>query len=92
MDIAERMKYVNIKFSANPSNLPLYEDLYDLISSFPSRDTLTIAMNDDAENNLRITSNPACTSVNSQFMDYRSLTWKILSITLLVCEMSAILW
>ena len=34
--------------------------------------------------------NPACTSVNSQFMHCWSLTWRILSITLLACEMSAI--
>lgn len=61
MDIAERMKYVYIKFSAYPSNIPSYEDLYSLISSFPSRDSLTIAMNDDARNSLRITSNPVCT-------------------------------
>lgn len=74
MDIAERMKYVNIKFSANPSNLPLYEDLYDLISSFPSRDTLTIAMNDDAENNLRITSNPAC--AQDCYVDFQAALYK----------------
>ena len=34
---------------------------------------------------------PAWTSGSSQFM-YWSLTWKILSITLLACETSAIVW
>ena len=36
--------------------------------------------------------NPACTSGNSQYMYCLSLPWRILSITLLACEMSAILW
>ena len=37
--------------------------------------------------------NPAWTSGNSQFTYYwRSLAWRILSITLLACEMSAIVW
>ena len=34
--------------------------------------------------------NPACTSGSSQFMYYWSLSWRILSITLLACEMNAI--
>ena len=34
--------------------------------------------------------NPAWTSGSSQFMYYWSLAWRILSITLLVCEVSAI--
>ena len=34
--------------------------------------------------------NPACTSENSQFTYCWNLTWRILSITLLACEMSAI--
>ena len=34
--------------------------------------------------------NPACTSVSSWFTYCWSLAWKILSITLLACEMSAI--
>ena len=34
--------------------------------------------------------NPACTSESSQFMNCWSLAWRILSITLLGCEMSAI--
>ena len=36
--------------------------------------------------------NPACTSGSSQFMYCRSLAWRILSIILLACEMSAIVW
>ena len=36
--------------------------------------------------------NPACTSGSSRFMYYWSLAWRILSITLLVCEMSATVW
>ena len=36
--------------------------------------------------------NLACTSVSSWFMFHWSLAWRILSITLLVCEMSAIVW
>ena len=36
--------------------------------------------------------NPACTSESSQFMYCWSLAWRILSITLLACEMSAIVW
>ena len=36
--------------------------------------------------------NPAWTSGRSPFMYYWSLTWRILSITLLACEMSAIVW
>ena len=36
--------------------------------------------------------NPAWTSGSSQFTHYWSLPWRILSITLLVCEMSAIVW
>ena len=36
--------------------------------------------------------NPACTSGNSQFMCCWSLGWRILSITLPVCKMSAIVW
>ena len=34
--------------------------------------------------------NPACTSGNSQFMYCWSLAWRILSMTLLACEMSVI--
>ena len=34
--------------------------------------------------------NPACTSGSSPFTYYGSLAWRILSITLLACEMSAI--
>ena len=34
--------------------------------------------------------NPSCTSGSSQFTYWWSLAWRILSITLLVCEMSAI--
>ena len=36
--------------------------------------------------------NPAWTSGSSQFTYCESLAWRILSITLLVCEMSAIVW
>ena len=36
--------------------------------------------------------NPAWTSGSSQFTYCWSLTWGILSITLLACEMSAIVW
>ena len=36
--------------------------------------------------------NPSGTSGNSQFMYCWSLAWRILSITLLACEMSAIVW
>jgi len=36
--------------------------------------------------------NPACTSGSSQFTYCWSLTWRILSMTLLACEMSAIVW
>ena len=36
--------------------------------------------------------NPAWTSGSSQFTYYWSLAWKLLSITLLPCEMSAIAW
>lgn len=74
MDIAERMKYVYIKFSAYPSNLPSYENLYALISTFPSRDSLTIAMSDDAGNSLRITSNPACTP--DRYADFQADLYK----------------
>ena len=35
---------------------------------------------------------PAWTSASSRFMYCWSLAWRILSITLLVCEMSAIMW
>lgn len=61
MDIDERMKHVNIRFSIYPSDLPSYEDLRALISSFPSRDTLTFSMNDDAGSSIRIISNETCT-------------------------------
>ena len=36
--------------------------------------------------------NPAWTSGSSQFMYFWHLTWSILSITILACEMSAIVW
>ena len=36
--------------------------------------------------------NSAWTSENSCFMHYWSLAWRILSVTLLACEMSAIVW
>ena len=36
--------------------------------------------------------NPACISVSSQFTYYWSLAGRILSVTLLMCEMSAIVW
>ena len=36
--------------------------------------------------------NPAWTSGNSRFMYCWSLAWRILSITLLACEVSAIVW
>lgn len=74
MSIDERMKYVCIKFSVYPSDLPSYEDLCSLISSFPSRDSLTIAMNDDGENSLRITSNPVCTQ--ERYADFQLALYK----------------
>ena len=37
-------------------------------------------------------SKPAWTSRSSRFMYYWSLTWRILSTTLLACEMRAIVW
>ena len=37
-------------------------------------------------------SKSSCISESSQFMYCLSLAWRILSITLLSCEMSAILW
>lgn len=74
MDIAERMKYVNINFSVYTSDLPSYKDLYALISSFPSRDTLTVAMNDDAGSSLRIASNPACTQ--DRYTDFQANLYK----------------
>ena len=36
--------------------------------------------------------NPACTTGTSWFIHCWSLAWRILSITLLACEMSAIVW
>ena len=36
--------------------------------------------------------NPACTYVSFRFTYYWSLAWRILIITLLACEMSAIIW
>ena len=36
--------------------------------------------------------NPTWTSGSSQFTYYWSIAWRILNITLLVCEMSAIVW
>jgi len=36
--------------------------------------------------------NSACTSGSSWFTYYWSLAWRILSMTLLACEMSAIVW
>ena len=36
--------------------------------------------------------NPACTSGSSWFMYCWSLTWRILSMTVLACEMSAVVW
>lgn len=74
MDIAERMKHANIKFSTYPSCLPSYEDLYTLISSFPSRDVLAISMNDDAENSLRITSTP--TYSRDRYTDFQTNLYK----------------
>ena len=35
---------------------------------------------------------PTCTFGSSYFMYYWKLTWRILSITLLACEMSAVVW
>lgn len=74
MEIAERMKYVNIRFSAYPSDLPSYEDLVALISFFPSRDTLTVSMNDDAGNSIRIASNPAY--VQDHYADFQADLYK----------------
>ena len=36
--------------------------------------------------------NPVCTYESSQFMYYWSLAWRILSIRLLACEMSTVVW
>ena len=36
--------------------------------------------------------NPVCTSGNSQFMYCLRVTWRILSITLIACEISSTLW
>ena len=60
MNVDERMKYVNIRLSIYPSDLPSYKDLCTLVSSFPSRDTLTFSMNDDAGSSIRIASNADC--------------------------------
>lgn len=74
MNIDERMKCVNISFSVYPSDLPSYEELHVLISSFPSRDTLTFSMGDDAGSTLRITSNAAYTQ--NCYTDFRSGLYK----------------
>lgn len=74
MDIDERMKYVDIRLSVYPSDLPSYEDLCDLISSFPSRDALTFSINDDAGSSIRIASNAACTQ--DCYADFRSGLYK----------------
>ena len=74
MDIAERMKHANIKFSTYPSNLPSYEDLFTLISLFPRRDALAISINDDAENSLRITSTQACP--RNHYADFQADLYK----------------
>lgn len=74
MNIDERMKYVNIRLSAGPSDLPSYKDLCALVSSFPSRDTLTFSMNDDAGSSIRITSNAGCTQ--ECYSDFQSDLYK----------------
>ena len=74
MDIAERMKYVNIRFSVYPSDLPSYEEFCAFISSFPSRDTLTFSMKDDAGSSLRVVSNTACTQ--DPYVDFRSCLYE----------------
>lgn len=74
MNIDERMKYVNIRLSIFPSNLPSYEDLCALLLSFPSRDALTISMNDDAGSSIRITSNLGCPQ--NCYADFQSDLYK----------------
>lgn len=74
MDITERMKHVNIKFSISPLSLPSYEDLYTFIALFPSRDALVISMNDDADNSLRIMSTP--TYPRDRYTDFQNDLYK----------------
>lgn len=74
MNIDERMKYMNISFSVYPSDLPSYEDLRALISSFPSRDIFTFLMNDNAGSSLRIASNTAC--IQDPYTDFQSVLYK----------------
>lgn len=70
MDIDERIKYMKVTFYVYPSSLPSYEDLHTLISSFPVRDILTLSINDDSENSLRIVSNVGCTK--ESYLDFKS--------------------
>ena len=70
MNVDERMKYVNIRLSIYPSDLPSYKDVCTLVSSFPSRDTLTFSMNDDAGSSIRIASNAGCTQ--DDYSDFQS--------------------
>ena len=74
MNVDERVKYVNIRLSIYPSDLPSYEDLCTLISSFPSRDSLTFSMNDDAGSSIRIASNAGCTQ--DDYSDFQSDLYK----------------
>lgn len=70
MNIEERMKVVYIKLSVFPSNLPSYEDLCALISSFPHRDTLVFSMTDDAGSSLRI--GPDTDFTKNHYADFQS--------------------
>ena len=56
-------------------------DIGNLISAYLTRDQIPLPF-----------LNPACTSGSSWFMYYWSLAWRILSMTMLACEMSAVVW
>ncbi len=56
IDMEERMKYAKIDISISQSNVPTYEKIYALFSSFPKRDDVSIFIKDDGESSIAIVS------------------------------------
>lgn len=55
-DIEERVKLVTVEFSVCPSDLPPYEGLLSLLTSFPERDNVKFFFRDDGGSNYTIVS------------------------------------
>lgn len=64
LEVKERIKFVQIKLSVCPDNLPDYTEICSLFEAFPKRDSVEIYMTDNGGSNLPFSSSSICSAEN----------------------------